>query len=75
MTDIPQMPYSLIYGGRTLRSAANTSRQDARNLLAAAEKANVRTVVEAFPLESANEVLRMMKESKLRAGAAFVFTG
>jgi len=72
MTDIPRMPYSLIYGERTLKSVANTTRQDARDLLAAAENADVRTVVEAFPLESANEVLRMMKESRLQAGAAFV---
>jgi propanol-preferring alcohol dehydrogenase len=72
MTDIPRMPYNLIYGERTLKSAANTTRRDAQELLLEAEKAQVKTVVEAFPLESANEVLRMMKESKLRAGGALV---
>lgn len=72
MTDIPRLNYSLIYGERTVRSVANTTRSDAHELLSEAERVHVKTVVEGFPLESANEVLRMMKESKLLGGAALV---
>jgi len=72
MTPIPEMDYSLIYGERTVRSVANTTRADAEELLREAAEIPVRTVVETFPLEQANEVLRMMKTSKLRGGAALI---
>jgi alcohol dehydrogenase, propanol-preferring len=72
MTPIPEMDYNLIYGERTVRSVANTTRQDAEELLRAAAEVPVRTVVECFPLEEANRVLRMMKESQLRAGAVLI---
>jgi alcohol dehydrogenase, propanol-preferring len=66
------MDYSLIYGERTVRSVANTTRRDAEELLEAAAEVPVRTVVEQFPLDQANRVLRMMKESTLRGGAALI---
>jgi propanol-preferring alcohol dehydrogenase len=72
MTRIPAMDYSLIYGERTIRSVANTTRKDAEELLVEASQIPVRTVVETFPLEDANEVLLMMKQSRLRGGAALV---
>jgi propanol-preferring alcohol dehydrogenase len=72
MTPVPQMDYQLIYGERTIRSVANTTRQDAEELLRAAGEIPVHTVVEIFPLEDANEVLLMMKQSALRAGAALM---
>ncbi len=72
MTPIPEMDYGLIYGERTVRSVANTTRQDAVELLQVAAQVPVRTVVDAFPLAEANRVLGMMKRSELRGGAALV---
>jgi alcohol dehydrogenase, propanol-preferring len=72
MTPIPEMDYSLIYGERTVRSVANTTRKDAEDLLEAAAAVPVRTVVDTFPLEQANAVLKLMKGSALRGGAALV---
>jgi propanol-preferring alcohol dehydrogenase len=72
MSPIPEMDYGLIYGERTIRSVANTTRDDATELLRAAAEIPVRTVVDTFPLEQANEVLAMMKTSALRAGAALI---
>jgi alcohol dehydrogenase, propanol-preferring len=72
MTPIPAMDYSLIYGERTVRSVANTTRKDAEELLAAAAEIPIRTVVDTFPLSEANQVLKMMKESRLKAGAALI---
>jgi len=72
MTPIPQMDYSLLYGERTVRSVANTTRNDAQELLKAAAEIPVRTVVDTFPLEEANRVLHMMKTSALKAGAALI---
>ncbi len=72
MTQIPAFDYDLIYGERTMRSVANTTPNDAEELLKQAEEARIKTVVETFPLEQANEVLLMMKESRLKAGAALI---
>jgi propanol-preferring alcohol dehydrogenase len=63
MTDIPGFPYATLYRERTLRSVANATRQDARELLELAEEIPIRTSVEAMPLASANEALRRVKHS------------
>ena len=72
MSRIPEFDYGLIYGERTMRSVANTTRRDAAELLRVAAEIPIRTVVDTFPLEEANTVLRMMKESALQAGAALI---
>ncbi|MFQ5839122.1 MAG: zinc-dependent alcohol dehydrogenase family protein [Candidatus Methylomirabilales bacterium] len=69
MSPIPQMPYALLYGERTLRSVANATRQDAREFLALAAEIPIRTEVARFPLEEANRVLRDLKASRLRGAA------
>jgi propanol-preferring alcohol dehydrogenase len=63
MSDIPSFPYEILWGERVLRSVANLTRRDGEELLALAPRVPVRTTVEAFPLERANEAL-----AKLRAG-------
>ena len=63
MSDIPSFPYDLLWGERMLRSVANLTRHDGEEFLRIAQRVPVRTQVEAFPLEHANEAL-----AKLRAG-------
>jgi propanol-preferring alcohol dehydrogenase len=63
MSDIPSFPYEILWGERVLRSVANLTRRDGEELLALAPRIPVRTAVEAFPLEAANEAL-----AKLRTG-------
>ncbi len=72
MTPIPEMPYDLLYFERTLRSVANSTRQDAIELLNLAEEIPIRTTVATFPLEEANEVLQAMKESKINGDAILI---
>ncbi len=72
MTPIPSMDYSLLYGERTVRSVANSTHQDVRELLRLAAEIPIRTEVATFPLEAANEALLRMKESELRGGAALL---
>lgn len=69
MTDIPSFPYELIYAERTLRSVANSTHADVRELLEYAGKIPVKTEVTEFKLEQANKVLGMMKASKIQGGA------
>jgi propanol-preferring alcohol dehydrogenase len=63
MSEIPAFSYDLLWGERTLRSVANLTRRDGNEFLALAPRVPVRTAVETFPLEQANEAL-----AKLRAG-------
>jgi propanol-preferring alcohol dehydrogenase len=66
MSPIPAMEYATIYQEKTLRSVANSTRQDVREMLEAAARIPVRTEVETFPLAEANRVLAMLKRSELR---------
>ena len=63
---IPEMSYSLLYGERTLRSVTASTRKDAEELLALAAEIPIRTEVERFPLDGANEALRLLKSSRIR---------
>jgi propanol-preferring alcohol dehydrogenase len=63
MSDIPSFPYDLLWGERVLRSVANLTRGDGEEFLRIASQVPVRTHVEAFGLEAANDAL-----AKLRAG-------
>lgn len=67
MTPIPQIDYdSLLYHERVLRSVANSTREDARDFLRLAAEIPVRTEVETFDLEDANQALQAMKHSQIR---------
>ena len=72
MTPIPEMPYNLLYFEHTLRSVANSTRQDAIELLKLAEEIPIRTTVTTFPLEEANEVLQAMKESRFKGDGVLI---
>jgi len=69
MTPIPGFPYELIYWERALRSVANSTHEDVRQLLDYAGKIPIKTEVTEFGLEDANKVLKLMKESKIQGGA------
>jgi len=74
MTPIPEMDYSLIYGERIIRSVANSTRQDARELLELAAQVLVRTEVTPYPLEEANRALSDIKHSRVE-GAGVLCIG
>jgi alcohol dehydrogenase, propanol-preferring len=73
MSDIPSFEYELLWGERSLRSVANLTREDGHEFLALAPKVPVRTDVEEFPLEEANEALERMRSGRLQ-GAAVLST-
>jgi alcohol dehydrogenase, propanol-preferring len=72
MSDIPAMPYELLWGERVLRSVANLTRADAEEFLALAPTVPVRTQVQPFPLEQANEALTGLREGSFRGSAVLV---
>ena len=69
---IPGFGYDLIYHERTLRSVANSTRQDVVELLELAAEVPLQTTVETFPLREANEALLAVKHSRLDAAAVMV---
>jgi propanol-preferring alcohol dehydrogenase len=69
MTDIPPMPYQLLWGERIVRSVANLTRQDGEEFLALAAKVPVRTTVEVFPLEHANAALDAVRSGRVQGAA------
>jgi propanol-preferring alcohol dehydrogenase len=62
---IPEMPYPLLYGERTLRSVTASTRRDAEALLVLAARIPIKTEVEEFPLEEANAALQRLKASRI----------
>ncbi|HEX2096535.1 MAG TPA: zinc-dependent alcohol dehydrogenase family protein [Solirubrobacterales bacterium] len=69
MSDVPSFPYELLWGERSLASVANLTRADGEEFLRVAPTVPVRTEVEVFPLERANEALDAIRDGSLRGAA------
>jgi propanol-preferring alcohol dehydrogenase len=69
---IPEFPYDLLWGERTVRTVANATRRDAEEFLPLAAKIPIRAEVEQFALADANLALQRMKQSDVRAAAVLL---
>lgn len=74
MSDIPSFPYDILWGERSILSVANLTRRDAAEFLALAPRIPVRTEVEIFPLERANEALEALRRGNIRGAGVVVPT-
>jgi len=72
MSDIPSFPYAVLWGERRIVSVANLTRRDAVEFLALAPKVPVRTTVESFALEQANEALARLRDGRINGAAVLV---
>jgi propanol-preferring alcohol dehydrogenase len=72
MSDIPSFPYAILWEERSIRSVANLTRRDGEEFMALAPKVPVRTEVQAFPLEAANEVLTRLRAGQIQGAAVLV---
>lgn len=72
MSPIPSFDYSLIYGERMIRSVANNTRADGREFLSEAARIPVRTHVQTFAFDQANEALMALKNDAIRGAAVLV---
>ena len=73
MSSIPSFPYSILWQERSIRSVANLTRRDAEEFLPLAARIPVRTEVQTFPLERANEALETLRSGQVN-GAAVLLT-
>lgn len=74
LSSIPTLDYSLLYGERTIKSVANSTRQDVIDFLNVAAEIPVRTEIEIFPLDEANRALQLLKAGKIQ-GAGVLRVG
>ena len=73
MSPIPELDYDeLLYWERGVRSVANFTREDARELLELAAEIPIETTVETFPLEEANQALLAMKRSEIDGSGVLI---
>lgn len=75
MSDIPAMPYELLWHERSVRSVANLTRRDGEEFLAIAGRAGVRTHVTTYPLERANEALDDLRAGRFTGAGVLVPAG
>jgi propanol-preferring alcohol dehydrogenase len=69
MSDVPSFPYELLWEERVVRSVANLTRRDGEEFLALAPQVPVRTEIEPFSLEQANEALERLRRGQIRGAA------
>lgn len=72
MSDIPQFPYSILWGERQILSVANLTRADAIEFLALAPRAGVVTTTTVYPLDRANEALDDLRHGRFQGAAVLV---
>lgn len=66
MSQIPAFDYELLWRERQLLSVANLTRRDGDEFLALAERARVKTHVEALPLEGATAALERLRSGQVQ---------
>jgi propanol-preferring alcohol dehydrogenase len=72
MSDIPSFPYHLLWEERIIRSVANLTRQDGEEFLKIAPQVPVKTQVQRFALQEANEALDRLREGQIQGAAVLV---
>ena len=72
MSPIPEMPYRLIYGERSIRSVANNTRDDGREFLREAAAIPVKTRVTTFDLDNANDALIALKNDAIKGAGVVI---
>ena len=73
-SDIPSFPYRDLWEERVLRSVANLTRADAMEFLALAPRVPVRTTVQEFALEQAEEALTRLRAGQIEGSAVLRVT-
>jgi propanol-preferring alcohol dehydrogenase len=72
MSDIPVIPYSLLYGERTIRSVANATYLDGVEFLRIAVQAGIHSTVTLYPFTEVNQALQDLKASQINGEAVLI---
>jgi propanol-preferring alcohol dehydrogenase len=69
MSPIPELPYDLIYGERTIRSVANATFSDGVEFMKLAVEIPIQATITIYPLSEANQALLDVKHSQVNGEA------
>jgi propanol-preferring alcohol dehydrogenase len=69
MSDLPPLPYSLLWLERSVRSVANLTRADGETFFSWAAQHRLATTTERFALADANEALARLRDGRLTGAA------
>jgi propanol-preferring alcohol dehydrogenase len=72
MSDLPRMPYALLWEERELLSVANLTRQDGVDFLKVASQAGISTRTTRYPLKSANQALADLRAGSFQGAAVLI---
>ncbi len=72
MSDLPAIPYALIWGERSVVSVANLTRKDAEEFFPVARQADVRTHTKTYRLVDANAALDDLRAGHLSGAAVLI---
>jgi propanol-preferring alcohol dehydrogenase len=72
MSELPPMPYSLLWGERCVRSVANLTRADGQAFFTLAGQCHLPTSPQVFPLEQANAALDALRSGAFDGAAVLV---
>jgi propanol-preferring alcohol dehydrogenase len=72
MTDIPGMPYRLLWEERQLLSVANLTRQDGIDFLRLVPEIGIITKTISYPLKQANQALNDLREGRFEGAAVLL---
>jgi propanol-preferring alcohol dehydrogenase len=75
MSEIPAFPYDILWGERRIVSVANLTRRGGEEFLALAAKTPIKTRVETFSLEQANEALAKLRAGDINGAGVLVIGG
>jgi len=72
MSDIPSIPYALLWEERQLLSVANLTRQDGLDFLKLVQEIGIVTKTTSYPLRQANEALADLRAGRFEGAAVLV---
>lgn len=72
MSNIPEFPYHILWGERSIKSVANLTRRDGEEFLALAAKIPIQAETETFSLARANEALASLRSGDIHGTAVLV---
>jgi propanol-preferring alcohol dehydrogenase len=66
MSDIPEFPYRLLWGERSVRSVANLTREDGMAFFEELQRTPVHSDVTCFALDDANQALACLRTGQVK---------
>jgi len=72
MSDLPAMPYGLLWEERQLVSVANLTREDGLEFLRLAPQAEIVTTIKTYPLREANAALADLRAGRFNGAAVLL---